>query len=82
MRSIQKHYQHPQTSHLISTELATIWPNPFQPPSVEHFDRVVMKGKKMEKRYHAYGWTTTGWYVKSGIAIEEKMLSGLSVAGS
>ncbi len=46
--------------HISIPELATIWSN----PSIDHFDRVVKKGKKSEVRYHAYGWTTTGWYVK------------------
>lgn len=47
--------------HKISIpELATIFNNPFiEPvmdiPDVEHSQR--------ENRYHAYGWTSTGWYV-------------------
>lgn len=48
--------------HKISIpELATIFNNPFAPPSRDIPDR---KHSTHEPRYHAYGWTTTGYYVK------------------
>lgn len=42
-------------------ELATIFSNPFFAPKKDIYDA---KHSKKEKRYHAYGWATTGWYVK------------------
>lgn len=50
--------------HISIPELATNFNNPFiEPvmdiPDVEHSQR--------EKRYHAYGWTSSGWYVMIGM---------------
>ena len=57
-KNIKKH-------HISILELATIFSNPFIKPSIDIFDRVVKdKRDNIEIRYHAYGWTTTGWYVK------------------
>lgn len=46
--------------HISIPELATIFDNPFAAPRRDILDE---KHSKLEKRYHAYGWTTTGWYV-------------------
>jgi uncharacterized DUF497 family protein len=42
-------------------DLATIFENPFTSPVM---DIPVVKHSQREKRYWAFGWTTTGWYVK------------------
>ena len=48
--------------HKISIpELATVFDNPFAPPVMDIPDK---KHSQKERRYHGYGWTTTGWYVK------------------
>lgn len=47
--------------HISIPELATIWSNPFTAPTMDVPD--VMHSVS-EKRYWAFGWTTTGWYVK------------------
>ena len=52
-KNIRKH-------HISIPELATIFENPIIEPSVDIPDK---RHSKNEKRYHAYGWTTTGWYV-------------------
>ena len=52
-KSIKKH-------HIGIPELATIFDNPFTAPTMDVPD---VKHSKKEPRYHAYGWTTTGWYV-------------------
>lgn len=47
--------------HKISIpELATIFDNPFITPTMDVPDVV---HSQYEKRYHAFGWTTNGWYV-------------------
>nr|MBQ4458054.1 BrnT family toxin [Clostridia bacterium] len=53
-KNIRKH-------HISIPELATIFSNPFAPPMLDIPDK---KHSKREKRYHAYGWTTSGFYVK------------------
>ena len=44
--------------------ISSLWPSAtkisYYPPEKDIFDA---KHSKKEKRYHAYGWTTTGWYV-------------------
>ena len=52
-KNIRKH-------HISIPELATIFDNPFSAPTMDVYDRTV----DGEKRYHAYGWTTTGFYMK------------------
>lgn len=47
--------------HISIPELATIWNNPFIAPMMDIPDK--KHSKAVEKRFHAYGWTTTGWYV-------------------
>ena len=42
-------------------ELATIFENLFTAPTMDVPD--VMHSNSRETRYHAYGWTTTGFYV-------------------
>ena len=46
--------------HISIPELATIFDNPFTAPTMDVPD-VMHSGR--EKRFHAYGWTTTGWHV-------------------
>ena len=53
-KNIRKH-------HISIPELATIFENPFIAPTMDVPD---VMHSVTEKRYHAYGWTTTGWYVK------------------
>ena len=52
-KNIKKH-------HISIPELATIFSNPFIEPVMDIPD---VKHSQREKRYHAYGWTSTGWYV-------------------
>ena len=48
--------------HKISIpELATIFSNPFAPPAMDIPD---VKNSQREKRFWAFGCTTTGWKVK------------------
>ena len=46
--------------HISIPELATIFNNPFIAPITDIPD---LKHSQREKRFHAYGWTSTGWYV-------------------
>ena len=49
--------------HKISIpELATIFDNPFTAPTMDVPD--VMHSTSSEPRFYAYGWTTSGFYVK------------------
>lgn len=52
-KNIHKH-------HISIPELATIFDNPFSSSEMDIPDK---KYSKHEKRFHAYGWTTSGWYV-------------------
>ena len=47
--------------HISIPELATIFDNPFTAPTMDVPD--VMHSDNRETRYHAYGWTTIGFYV-------------------
>ena len=48
--------------HISIPEWATIFENPFTAPTMDVLDE--MHSDNRETRYHAYGWTTTGFYVK------------------
>ena len=54
LRNLAKH-------HISIPELATIFDNPFTAPTMDVPD--VMHSDNREQRYHAYGWTSSGWYV-------------------
>ena len=48
--------------HISIPELATIFDNPFTAPTMDVPDE--MHSDTRETRYHAYGWTSTGYFVK------------------
>lgn len=50
--------------HISIPELATVFNNPFIEPVMDIPD---VKHSQREKRFHAYGWTSSGWYVMIGI---------------
>lgn len=52
-KNIQKH-------KISMPELATIVTNPFIVPTIDIPD---VNHSQIEPRYHAYGWTSTGFYV-------------------
>ena len=47
--------------HISIPELATIFDNPFTAPTMDVPDEM---HSEHEARYHAYGWTSSGYYVK------------------
>lgn len=57
----RKNQKNLRKHHISIPELATIFDNPFTAPTMDVPD---IMHSSTEQRYRAYGWTTSGFYVK------------------